>query len=268
MIEMLQYPFFQKAIIGGIIIAFLGSYYGVFVVQRKMSFLGSGLAHAAFGGVSIGLFMQSSPLWIAAIFTFVVAMLIVWLRNKTKLATDTLIGVFFAVSVAVGIILISLGGNLNVDAHSYLFGSVLTINQNDLIFGAILVAITVITIFTHWGKWSYATFDEELAKADGLNVKLHDHILAGLLAVTIVIAIKMVGILLISSFIVIPAAAARMLSRTFPVMTIISIIIGILTSLFGLWFSVVLDLPVGASVVILQSFVFATAMLISRLNNN
>jgi zinc transport system permease protein len=123
-------------------------------------------------------------------------------------------------------------------------------------------------MFTIWKKWAYATFDEELARADGLKVEIHDYILSGMLAVTIVIAIKMVGILLISSFIVIPAASARLISKTFIGMTIKSIIIGILSSIAGMWLSVSLDLPSGASIVILQSIIFATAFIFSRLIHN
>ena len=265
MLEYLQYPFFQRAIAAGIIVAILGSYYGVFVVQRKMSFFGSGLAHAAFGGVAAGLFFGTEPLWFASFFTFAVAMLIMWLRDKTRLATDTVIGVLFAVSVAIGIVLMSLSGSLNVDAHSYLFGSVLSVTQNDLILGGIVLLLTIISAFVFWGKWAYATFDSELAKADKINVKFDDYVLAGLIAVTIVIAIKMVGILLISSFIVIPAAAARMLSRSFFVMTLISVLLGALSSVAGLWLSVIADIPAGASIILIQSLIFATAMLFSRL---
>lgn len=264
MLEYLQYPFFQRALLAGIMIALLGSYYGVFVVQRRMSFMGSGLAHAAFGGVAAGLFLNSEPTWFAAGFTFVVAMLIVWLREKTKLATDTVIGVLFAVSVAVGVVLMSLSNTLNVDAHSYLFGSVLTVSKSDLILGGILLLSTFVTVFTSWSNWSYATFDEELAKADKIKVLRDDYILSGMLAVTIVIAIKMVGIILISSFIVIPAASARMLSSTFKGMTLYSLMIGVASAVIGLWGSIVLDLPTGASIVLLQSFIFIITLLIGR----
>lgn len=267
MLEYFQFPFFQRALAAAILIAILGSYFGVFVVQRRMSFFGSGLAHAAFGGVAAGLFFNREPLWFAVAFTFIIAMLIVWLREKTKLATDTVIGVLFALSVAIGVVLMSLSNTLNVDAHAYLFGSVLTVSQNDLILGFIVLGGAIITLFTSWSNWAYATFDEELAKADKLRVLRDDYLLSGMLAVTIVIAIKMVGIILISSFIVIPAASARMISKTFLSMAIISITIGIISSIFGLWSSIALDLPTGASIVLLQSLIFALALFYSKLKN-
>lgn len=265
MLDYFQYPFFQRALLAGIIISLLGSYYGVFVVQRRMSFLGSGLAHAAFGGVAIGLFLNEEPTWYAAGFTFLIAMLIVWLREKTKLATDTVIGVLFAVSVAIGVVLMSLSDKLNVDAHSYLFGSVLTVTNSDLILGSIMLLATFITLFTFWSKWSYATFDEELAKADGLKVLRNDYILSGMLALTIVIAIKMVGIILISSFIVIPAASSRMLTSTFKSMALLSVLLGVSSSIIGLWLSITLDLPTGAAIVLLQSLIFFFVMVFTKL---
>ena len=125
MFDLLTLPFMQRALIAGVLIGFLASYYGVFVVQRGLSFLGSGLAHAAFGGVALGLLLESEPLWIAVPFTIIVAIGITWVKNRTELGSDTTIGIFFSVSMALGIIFLYLRKQYSTEAFTYLFGSIL-----------------------------------------------------------------------------------------------------------------------------------------------
>jgi zinc transport system permease protein len=218
--------------------------------------MGSGLAHAAFGGVALGILLQYEPLWVAVPFTILVAILITWLKEKTRLGVDTSIGVLFAVSVALGIIFLSLKRNYTADAFSYLFGSILAVQVVDLFFTLFVVVLTIATFFRYWQRWAYATFDSELAKTDRLPVVRDDYVLSILIAVTIVVSVKLVGIILISSFLVIPAATARLLSKTFRSMTIISVIIGISSSIIGLYFSFALDLPTGAAIIIIQTLLF------------
>ena len=136
MFELLTLPFMQRALIAGLLIGFLASYYGVFVVQRGLSFLGSGLAHAAFGGVALGLLLESEPLWIAVPFTIIVAIGITWVKNRTELGSDTTIGIFFSVSMALGIIFLFLRKQYSADAFTYLFGSILSVTVIDIIFAA------------------------------------------------------------------------------------------------------------------------------------
>ena len=262
MFEMLSYPFMQRALAAGIIIGFLGSYYGVFVVQRKMSFLGSGLAHAAFGGVALGIFLNTEPLNIAVPFTLIISVLLVYLRDKTRLGIDTAIGVLFSVSVALGIIFLSLNNSYSSDAFAYLFGSILAVKNSDLWISSVLLLITIGTFFGLWGRWSYASFDRELARADKLPVTRDDYLLNILIALTIVLSIKIVGIILIAAFLVIPAASARLLSPTFIRMTILSIIFGVGSVILGLWASFTLDLPSGATIIITEAIIFLTAVLI------
>ncbi|MGA2297738.1 MAG: metal ABC transporter permease [FCB group bacterium] len=264
MSEILSLPFIQKAIIAGILVGFLGSYYGVFIVQRKMSFMGDGLAHAAFGGVALGIMLQTEPLWIAVPFTILVAILITWLKDRTKLGIDTSIGILFAVSVALGIIFLTLKRNYTADAFSYLFGSILAVKTTDLWFTVIMTIITIFTFYKFWSRWAYATFDAELARTDRLPVLRDDYILSILIAVTVVISVKLVGIILIAAFLVIPAATARLVATTFLRMTVISIILGILSSLIGLWASFAFDLPSGATIIIIQTIIFLAGVFFQR----
>ena len=260
MIDLFSHPFIQRAFIGGILIGFLASYYGVFVVQRGLSFLGSGLAHAAFGGVALGLLLHTEPLWIAVPFTIIVALGITWVRERTELSGDTAIGIFFSVSMALGIIFLFMRQEYTDDAFTYLFGSILAISWSDIYITLVLVAITFFT-FPLWPRWAYSSFDRELSQSDRLPVKRDDYILAILIAVTIVVAIKLIGIVLIAAFLVIPAATARQLSKTFRMMTILSVILGVSGAAGGLFISYYLDVPTGAAIILLQAVLFFISVL-------
>lgn len=264
MFEFLSMPFMQRALIGGILVGFLASYYGVFVVQRGLSFLGSGLAHAAFGGVALGLLLNTEPLWIALPFTVIVALAIVWVREKTELGNDTAVGIFFAVSMALGIIFLFLKKEYTNDAFTYLFGSILAVTQRDIWIALSMVLLTLITS-PLWRRWAYASFDRELAQTDRLKVIQDDYLLSVLIALTVVVAIKVVGIVLIAAFLVIPAATARLLTHTFRKMTIISTVLGVSSASLGLFFSYYLDVPSGATIILLQALLFFVAMIIQKL---
>ena len=264
MIEILELPFMQRAIAAGLMVGFLASYYGVFVVQRGMSFLGNGLAHAAFGGVALGLMLGYEPLWIAAPFTLIIALAITWVRQRTSLASDTVIGIFFAVSMAAGIIFLSLKKDYSADAFSYLFGSILAVSTNDLIATGIVLMLSILAL-PLWGRWAYATFDRNLAITDRVPVEFDEYLMTSLIAVTVVVAVKVVGIVLISAFLVIPAASARLLAKRFAVMTLLSVMIGTTSVLAGLSASYLLDFPSGATIVLIQAAIFMTCFLAGRL---
>lgn len=265
MFDIFALPFMQRALAAGLLAGFLGSYFGVFVVQRKMSFLGSGLAHAAFGGVALGLLLQTEPLYIAMPFTLAASLMITYIKENTDLSIDTSIGILFAVSVALGIIFISMNTRYTADAFSYLFGSILAVNTSDIYFTAVLAVFAIISIFKCWDRWAYATFDSELARTDRHNVTKYNYLLSVLISVTIVVAIKLIGIILIAAFLVIPAAAARLVSKSFSGMTLLSVIIGILSSIIGLPASFWLDLPSGATIILTQAMIFFILFLVSKI---
>jgi len=249
----------RYALIAGVLVGLLSSYYGVFIVQRGMSFLGNGLAHAAFGGVALGLLLGVEPLYVAAPFALVVALGIAWTREHTDLAGDTAIGIFFAVSMALGIIFLWLREQYSADAFTYLFGSILAVRKSDLVLlGGLLIA----TLFTLplWGNWAYATFDRELALADRVPARRDDYLLSGVIAVVVVAAVKIVGMVLVAAFLVIPAAAGRLLARTFFTMTVFSVCIGVVTAAAGLIVSYYSDMPSGPCIVLLQAAIFLIAL--------
>lgn len=265
MLEIFAMPFMIRAFIAGILVAFLGSSLGTFIVQRKMSFLGDGLAHAAFGGVALGILLGLEPLWIAVPFTLAVSVAITWLKDNTNLEHDTSIGIFFAISVALGVVFLSLKKTYSADAYSYLFGSILSVSLADIYISLAMLVITVLALIKYWKRWAFATFDTELARADKLTTKRDDLVLSSLISMVIVLSIKLVGIVLIASFLVIPAASAKLFSKTFAQMTLLSTIIGIFGAISGLFLSVLLDLPSGAMIILVQAAIFLISAIIVKI---
>lgn len=259
MIEMLEFPFMQRALMAGILVALLAGYFGVFVVQRKLSFLGNGLAHATFGGVALALLVGFEPLTVALPFTALVSIGITWVKRNTELASDTVIGVFFAISMALGIVFLALREDYATEAFAYLFGSILAVSSSDIwvTLGIFCLALFTIPI---WGRWSYSTFDTELAEVDRVKVARDDYLLSLLIAITVVVSVKVLGIVLVTAYLVVPAACARIISRTFSGMTILAITIGLASTISGLFFSYYLDLPSGATIVLTQSAIFIVCL--------
>jgi len=265
-IEALTLPFFQRAIIAGILIGSLAGFYGVFVIQRKLSFLGSGLSHAAFGGVALALLLNLEPLYVALPFTVAVSLLINWIREQTELESDTAIGIAFSASMALGLLFLSMKRGFTPDAFTFLFGSILAVQPFDVFFAAMLAFVSLFT-WKRWGRWGIATLDRDMARADGLPVRRDDTFLSVLLAVIIVTSLKIVGALLISAFLVIPAASARIVSGRLGTMTLYSIGFAILSSVFGLTVSYFFDLPAGAAIVLVQTAIFGTLFFGDLLRN-
>lgn len=264
MIDVLMQPFMLRALVAGLLLSALAGYYGVFVVQRRLSFLGAGLGHAAFGGIALGLLLGIQPLWIAIPFTLAVGVGIAWIREHTRLAADTAIGIFFSVSVALGILFLSLSAGRNSDAFSYLFGSLLSVTPADLWVSSLLVLAGMLTMPSLWGDWAYATFDAEAARVSGTPTRGQDTLLIAMLAATIVVSLKVVGILLVAAWVVVPAASARLLASTFGGMTRLAVLIAMATTIVGLVLSVAFDVPTGAMIVLVQTGVFLVIMLLHR----
>ena len=171
----------------------------------------------------------------------------------------------FSIATALGIIFISLTEGYVGDAYSYLFGSILAISQLDIYISLGFTILTIIFILFFWGKLAYLTFDRELAIAHNVNIRLCENLLSIILAVAIVVSIKLVGIILISAVLVFPAATARLYAKTFSQMTILSLIFGMVTTIVGLILSFILDLPSGASIILLQGVFFGISVVLSRL---
>lgn len=257
--DITKYVFAAAVLVGAV-----SGYFGVFVVQRRMAFLGSGLAHAAFGGVALGILLELEPLLTAFPYTLAVALAIVWVRERTELAEDTAIGVLFAVSMACGIVFVNLKPGFVGDATAYLYGSILSVTGYDVVLAAALALSTAATA-PLWGTWAYATFDRNLARSDRLPVVRHDYALAVALTIVVVVSIKIIGMLLLSAFLVLPAATARLFARSLRHMTALAIAIGAVTPALGILLSIWVDLPPGAVIILVQAALFAAALTRAKL---
>ena len=278
--DALHLAFMQRALAAGALIAVMAGLLGVFVVQRRLSFLGAGLAHAAFGGMGLGAFVIVSsgllasgvgllhhPLWIAAPFSLLAALGIAWVREHTELSSDTAIGVFFAVSVALGVLFFSIippDVNLGLSLMDLLFGSILAVTGPDLIAIAVVAAVAVTFLLGLWGRLGYATFDDELARTDGVPTRLLEYLLFACAALVIAVSSVVVGIILMAAYLVIPAASARLLARSLAQMTVLSVLLALLSTVVGLALSYLVDVPSGSAIVLVQAALFLVAAAVAR----
>lgn len=248
--------FMLFALLGGIGLAIISAPLGVFMVWQRQSYFGATLAHSALLGISIGLFLQMDLTLSVIIVSMMVAAAIFGLSQYKQLSSDTLLGILAHSSLAFGLILISLQDNIQVDLMGYLFGDILSINNLDL--GLILLTSILILVFylKHWQSLLNATLNPELAQVEGVNVKQVQLLFVLLLAFMIALSMKIVGVLLVTSLLIIPAAAARRLSTSPEQMLLFSIIIGIFSILTGLFTSYYIDLPTGPAIVMAATILF------------
>jgi zinc transport system permease protein len=269
LLEPFTQSFMVRALIAGTMVGALCAAIGVFVVQRGLSFIGDGLAHAAFGGIAIGLLIgvaTDHATWAALPFTVLVALGIGYVLRRGKLRGDVATGVFFAVSFALGVLCLGLRPSSApaVNVESMLFGSILAISQHDLWIVGGVTTMTGVLLASTWSKLAYATFDPELAVLSGIRVATLDYMLLGLTAVVIVVAVKTVGIALVSSFVVIPAATARMMGRTLASIAVISVLLGVFGAATGLVLSYHLNVASGATIILMLGMCFALTFAFSR----
>jgi zinc transport system permease protein len=259
----LSYGFVQRALLAGSFISVLCAVLGIFLVLRRFSLIGDGLAHVTFGSVALGLFLRVYPFYVAVPITVLSSLGILKLTEKTRLFGDAAIGIVSSFGVASGILLASMAGGFNVDLFGYLFGNILSITPGEVAISVILciIAITLVKIFYH--DLVSVTFDEECARASGIKTKRINQALVVLTAVTVVLAMKIVGIILVSSLLIFPAATALQLARSFRQAIICAVISSLVSVFLGTIISFMLNMPTGASIV-MTNFIFFMASFIYR----
>ncbi|PKM66925.1 MAG: ABC transporter [Firmicutes bacterium HGW-Firmicutes-2] len=265
LIEAFQYQFIIKALLVGSLIAFSSSVMGIFLVLKKFSMIGDGLAHVSFATVAIALLFNASPLIVSIPVVILASFLILKLNEKAGLHGDAAIGLVSSFSVAFGVLLASMSNGFNVDLFSYLFGSILIISDIDLIFSLILSIVVVIGLLLFYNALFAVTHDEEFAEVIGIDVKLMNRVIAVLTSITIVLGIRVVGTMLISSMIIFPTVTALQLSRSFKQTIVIAVAISIFCVIAGVLASFVFNLPSGATIVMLNAFFFAIFFVIKRI---
>jgi zinc transport system permease protein len=249
------YGFLQRALLAGVFIAIACALLGVFLILRRDAMIGHGLAHVTFAGVALGLFLNFMPMVIAMFIAVGASLFIMRLKNKAGLHGDTAIAIFSSVGFALGVILVTLSQSFNVDLFSYLFGEILAIESSEVWFSVILAGAVVSLVVMNYHKLMYITFDPESAKASGIKVNRLDTLLTVLTAVTVVLGMKVVGILLVSALVVIPAAAGLQIASSFRNAILLSTLVSISSVILGLLLAFIFDLPASGTIVIL-SFLF------------
>ncbi|MFH1258707.1 MAG: metal ABC transporter permease [Elusimicrobiota bacterium] len=265
LIDFLQYSFIQKAFLAGSFVAVVCSVLGMFLVLRKMSLIGDGLSHVSFGAIALGLFLDVYPFYLAAPIVMIGSYLILKITEKARVYGDAAIGIVSAVGIAGGVILAGVSHGFNVDLFSYLFGNILSISATEVVL-SILLSFLVLAIlyFYYWDLFS-ATFDEEYAKTTGIKTNFINTLLTLLTAVTVLLSVKMVGVMLVSALLILPAVTALQLARGFKTAMLIGGMIALISVLLGITFSFFLDLPAGATIVMLNAVFFALALLYKKI---
>ena len=256
-LKMLQYDFLTRALIAGGILSACAAILGVCLVLRNRSMISDGLSHVSFGAVAIAVVLGLSPTPIAIVVAILCSLLI--LNSKRKNQNDAVIAAFSASALAIGTIAISINSGANIDLNSYLFGSLLSITQGDLICSTIIGAITLGIFAVCYEHFFAITFDEDFAKAIGVKTSHHNIIIAILSSITIVLGMKLLGALLISSLIVFPCLTAMQFAKSFRQTVAISLVVAILCFVFGLCASYTYQLPSGATIVVTNLIVFLFA---------
>jgi zinc transport system permease protein len=261
---MFEFAFMQRALVAAILVGVVCGLLGFFVILRRLSFIGIGISHSALGGVAVGLVLGIHPLLAGGAFAVAVALGIAWLSPRTRLSEDAIIGVFFSASMALGVVLFSLERGYQQDLFAYLFGNVLAISTTELLVLGLVGAAIVAIIAAVFQQLLFVAFDDEIARAYGHRVDGLNALLLILVALTVVIGVRLVGVLLIQALLVIPAAAAALWTIHYRGQLLLATLFGAGCGVVGLVLSYQLDIAAGGTIVLVATLVFAISALVGR----
>lgn len=259
LVELFSLPFMQRALIAGIATAVPLAMLGVFVTAKGIAFFGDGIAHASLAGIALGLLLGVSPLWCALGVAVLFAIALAVLEEKSKLKSDTTLALLFTVGLAVGIVLLSLKRGFQPDIISYLFGNILTIGTVDLLFIVPFAGVCAVVLLLLQRRMMLLVLNREMAWLSGIPVVATHALLYTLLAITVVVAVKLLGVVLVSALLVIPVIAARQWARSLQSLFAWSIFFAEVSVVGGLVLSYVLDMPSGAVIVLTGAALAAVA---------
>jgi zinc transport system permease protein len=260
----LQFDFMQNALIAGVLVSLAAGIVGVYVVLNRVAILSGGIAHAAYGGVGMAYFFGFDPLLGGIIFSLFAALGMNIVQRKTRQRADTLIGVMWAVGMAVGIIFVDRAPGYKVDLMSYLFGSLLAVSTREIIIIAVLDVIILFTVFALYRDLLAISYDEIFATVRGVPVEIISLILTALIALTVVMMMRVVGLILVIALLTLPAAIAGLFARDMRHMMALSSILGITFTLSGLWLSYTYNLTSGAAIILVAAAAYLFGLLLKR----
>jgi len=263
--RLFEFQFFQNALLGGTITALACAWVGLFLILRKESMIGDGIAHTAFGGIALGLFLGINPILTALIVSVLAVFAISYMRRKGLAQSDSAIAVMLAVGFSTGLIIISLAGGFNVELFSFLFGSILTIDQTDLIIVSILGITTIIVLGIFHKELLAITFDEQSARLMGIPVRPLSLALNLLVAITIVLSIKVIGVILVVALLVLPGLSALQLNFSFKATTLAAILFGAISMTAGILLSSIYSVATSGIIVFTATGIFVFIAIYKKL---
>ena len=259
--EMFAHGFIQRAFIGGVLVSLCAALLGVSLVLKRYSMIGDGLSHVSFGALSIAIALGFAPIKFSIPIVIIAAFFLLRLAENGKMKSDAAIAMVSASSLAIGVIVTSLTTGLSTDVCSYMFGSILAMSKDDVIFSVVLSVVVLIM----FGFCYHRTFDESFSKATGVKVGMYNTLISIFTAVTVVLGIKMMGAMLISSLIIFPALTSMRVFKSFLSVTICSAILAVINFTAGLLCSYAFSIPAGASVVVANLCMFIIFCIIGNL---
>ena len=263
--EFLSYPFMWRALAAGLVAGTVCSFLGIFIVLRKMAFFSAALSHAALAGIAIGLILGLDPDLSLIAFLVLVALGMGWVHNRTDLSPDSVIGVFFTGTMALGVVLIGLQTGYRADFFAYLFGDILGVAREDLIWQGVLGAVVVGVLVGFLGRFVKIALNRDLAKAEGLRVEAYDYLFMVLISLTVAISMKVLGALLVAALLILPSTAAKNLGQNLRQLFLLALIFSLLSVIVGLAGSFYLNIASGPSIVLTLSLIFLLSLFGRRL---
>ena len=267
MMELLQYEFIRNAIMAGILASISCGIIGVYVVVKRIVFISGGIAHASFGGIGLGYYLGINPILGVLPFSIASALSMGWVSKRSRLPEDTAIGILWAMGMSIGIILVSMTPGYAPDLMTYLFGNILTVPFSDIVLMLVLDAIIILVVYAFYKEFLALCFDEEFATVRGVHAERQYLVLLCLIALTIVVLIRVVGVILVIALLTIPAAMSRQFTSNLKKMMLLSIIFGAVFSSGGIWLSYMFDVPSGATIVLVMSVVYLLYSLVKGISS-
>lgn len=257
--------FIQRAFIGGILISLCSALLGISLVLKRYSMIGDGLSHVGFGALAVATAIGFTPMYVAIPVVIIAAFFLLRIRDNGKIKGDAAIALISTAALAFGVTVISFSSGANTDVYNYMFGSILALSESDIRL-IIIISITVLIMYIFFYSKIFAvTFDETFARATGIKTEIYNMLIAALSAVVIVVGMKMMGAMLISSLIIFPSLTAMRIFKTFRNVIIASSIISVLCFITGMFVSIILNTPVGASIVIVNVIIFCLFTIIEKI---
>ncbi len=268
MLEILQYQFFQNALIIAVLASLASGIIGTYIVVKRMSLISGSIAHTAFGGLGISYYLNFNPLAGGIVFSLLSAFIIAFLKKSTENRLDTILSFLWATGMATGLVFIFLTPGYATDLFTYLFGNILLVSEADLLMILALDAVILAIVFLMFNSFLSVTFDEEYSETRNTPTTLINIILFGLIALTIIATIRVVGIVLMIAILTIPAASAQLFHKTIKKIMITSTAITLTATITGLFVSYYLNFSTGPIIVLIISFIYMASVLLSKFSAN